>query len=315
VRCDFDLNAMPHNEDMKDMYLSLDGSVSKRWSTARVFQVGAALMGGACLGLLAAPTLKSNIAATPTSLAALPRSSAMVAKGPALASLPGNPAWKELALSAMEASEGCHVGFAKPTPRFTAAMANMKNVVMPTFGKKTAVKKTSSAEDLPGAFPPLGFWDPAGFSTDISEGRLAYYREAELKHGRVCMLASLGIFTAERYHPLFGGAIDVPGWEALKSTELTYFWPAVLALSAGVELVQGFSRFEMDGKEKVLKEGLVAGDIGYDPLGLKDTFSEEDDIEGKELAHARLAMISTLGIILQEIVFPDKFTLEVGSFS
>jgi hypothetical protein len=311
---------MPHNEDMKDMYLSLDGSASQRWSTARIFQVGAALMGGACLGVLATsafnPKLETTISGTPTSLSAM-----STLRSPTIASLPGNKAWKELALAGMEASQGCHVGFAKPTPRFTAAMANMKNVVMPTFGTrgKTAVaaKKTSSssAEDLPGAFPPLGFWDPAGFSTDISEGRLAYYREAELKHGRVCMLASLGIFTAERYHPLFGGAIDVPGWEALKATELTYFWPAVLALSAGVELVQGFSRFEMDGKEKVLKEGLVAGDIGYDPLGLKDTFSEEDDIEGKELAHARLAMISTLGIILQEIVFPDKFTLEVGSFS
>jgi len=300
-------------EDKKDMYLSLDGSASKRWGASRIFQVGAALMGGAGLGLLAAPALKSSTVATPTSLSAM--SSSMVAKGPALAALPGNPAWKELALSAMEASQGCHTGFAKPTPRFTAAMANMKNVVMPTFGKKTAVKQTSSAEDLPGAFPPLGFWDPAGFSTDISEGRLAYYREAELKHGRVCMLASLGLFTAERYHPLFGGAIDVNGWETLKAVELTYFWPALLALSGGVELIQGFSRFEMDGKEKVLKEGLVAGDIGYDPLGLKDTFSEEDDIEGKELAHARLAMISTLGIILQEIVFPDKFTLEAGSFS
>jgi hypothetical protein len=310
---------MPHNEDMKDMYLSLDGSASKRWGAARIFQVGAALMGGACLGVatssILTPKLQSTAADMPTSLSAMSTLSRTGLSSPALSSLPGNKAWKELALSAMEASQGCHVGFAKPTPRFNAAMASMKNVAMPTFGKKTAVKKSSSAEDLPGAFPPLGFWDPAGFSTDISEGRLAYYREAELKHGRVCMLASLGLFTAERYHPLFGGAIDVPGWEALKAVELTYFWPAVLALSGGVELVQGFSRFEMDGREKVLKEGLVAGDIGYDPLGLKDTFSEEDDIEGKELAHARLAMISTLGIILQEIVFPDKFTLEVGSFS
>jgi len=261
--------------------------------------------GGACLGVLATSGLNSKLeTATPTSLSAM-----STLRSPTLAALPGNKAWKELALAGMEASQGCHTGFAKPTPRFNAAMANMRKVVMP------AAKKSSSAEDLPGAFPPLGFWDPAGFSTDISEGRLAYYREAELKHGRVCMLASLGLFTAERYHPLFGGAIDVPGWEALKSVELTYFWPAVLALSGGVELVQGFGRFEMDGREKVLKEGLVAGDIGYDPLGLKDTFSEEDDIEGKELAHARLAMISTLGIILQEIVFPDKFTLEVGSFS
>merc|ERR1719379_858950 len=161
------------------MYLAMDGSASKPWSAARIFQVGAALMGGAGLGLLAAPTLKSTTAATPTSLSAMPRASSMVANGPALAALPGNKAWKELALAGMEASQGCHMGFAKPTPRFIAAMANMRKVVMP------AAKKSSSAEDLPGAFPPLGFWDPAGFSTDISEGRLAYYREAELKHGRV----------------------------------------------------------------------------------------------------------------------------------
>merc|ERR1711990_1102245 len=174
----------------------------------------------------------------------------------------------------------------------------------------------SSPEDLKGAYPPLGFWDPAGLSTDISPGRLAYYREAELKHGRVCMSSSLGILVAESYHPLFGGNVDVSAVEMLKSVELTYFWPALLALAGGVELVQGFQRFEFDSEgQRVLKDGLVAGDIGYDPLGLKDTFSEEDDIEGKELAHARLAMISTLGIILQEIVFPDKFTLEVGSFS
>merc|ERR1712048_209804 len=173
-----------------------------------------------------------------------------------------------------------------------------------------------SAEDLKGAYPPLGFWDPAGLSTDISPGRLAYYREAELKHGRVCMSSTLGILVAEKYHPLFGGGVDVPAVGMLKSVELTYFWPALLALAGFVELVAGFERFEFNAEgQRVLKDGLTPGDIGYDPLGLKDTFTEEDDIEGKELAHARLAMISTLGIILQEIVFPDKFTLEVGSFS
>merc|ERR1712178_572484 len=191
----------------------------------------------------------------------------------------------------------------------------MAPVVMATARGRTRAS-SFSAEDLKGAYPPLGFWDPAGLSTDISPGRLAYYREAELKHGRVCMSSSLGILVAESYHPLFGGNIDVSAVEMLKSVELTYFWPALIALAGGVELVQGFKRFEFNSEgQRVLKEGLVAGDIGYDPLGLKDTFSEEDDIEGKELAHARLAMISTLGIILQEIVFPDKFTFEVGSFS
>merc|ERR1712039_183295 len=103
--------------------------------------------------------------------------------------------------------------------------------------------------------------------------------------------------------------------EMLKSVELTYFWPALIALAGGVELVQGFKRFEFNSEgQRVLKDGLIPGDIGYDPLGLKDTFTEEDNIEGKELAHARLAMISTLGIVLQEVVFPEIKTLGVGSF-
>merc|ERR1712048_414510 len=233
-----------------------------------------------------------------------------------IAHLPGNRVWKELAVSAMEASNGCHGGGLKPTPRFAAAMANMKKsdmapVVMATSRGRTAF----SAEDLKGAYPPLGFWDPAGLSTDISPGRLAYYREAELKHGRVCMSSTLGILVAEKYHPLFGGEVDVPAVGMLKSVELTYFWPALLALAGGVELIKGFERFEITEEGRVLKDGLIPGDIGYDPLGIKDTFSEEDDIEGKELLNGRLAMVSLLGIISQELVFPDiKVFGGIGSF-
>lgn len=186
------------------------------------------------------------------------------------------------------------------------------------FGTKKAPVKTSfDPADLVGADPSSGeVWDPAGFTTDISEGRLNYFREAELKHGRVCMAASLGIFVQERYHPLFGGDLDVPAWEALKSVELTYFWPALIALSGFVELVGGFERFEIDEDgEKVLKEGLIPGDIGYDPLGLKDTWAPEDEIETKELSNGRLAMISTIGMIAQEIYLPEYKTWGPGADS
>merc|ERR1712190_287215 len=55
-------------------------------------------------------------------------------------------------------------------------------------------------EDMAGVTKPLGFWDPAGLS---KKGNLAVYREAELKHGRVCMLAALGIIVTEEFHPFF----------------------------------------------------------------------------------------------------------------
>merc|ERR1711953_1179441 len=92
------------------------------------------------------------------------------------------------------------------------------------------------AEEMSGVTAPLGFFDPAGFSADIPEGKLLFYREVELKHGRLCMLASLGILVAEKFHPLFGGNIDAPAAFAFQQTPLQQFWQAVLAVLFGVEI-------------------------------------------------------------------------------
>merc|ERR1711933_82189 len=73
--------------------------------------------------------------------------------------------------------------------------------------------------DLAGVTGPMGFFDPLGFSTKASDGRLFFFREAELKHGRVCMLASLGIFVAEQWHPFFGGKFDEPSINMLQETD------------------------------------------------------------------------------------------------
>jgi hypothetical protein len=62
--------------------------------------------------------------------------------------------------------------------------------------KAEALKPTEMA----GVSAPLGFWDPIGFSKDR---KLAVYRAAELKHGRVCMIAFLGIVWSEKSHPYF----------------------------------------------------------------------------------------------------------------
>merc|ERR1719281_2418031 len=63
------------------------------------------------------------------------------------------------------------------------------------------------AKSLPGVTGPLGFFDPLGFCSadDITVGKIKFYREVELKHGRVGMLAALGFVVGENFHPLFGG--------------------------------------------------------------------------------------------------------------
>merc|ERR1719478_2009134 len=69
------------------------------------------------------------------------------------------------------------------------------------MGKKEAkdFDGVAYAKELPGVTEPLGFWDPLGFceDEDLTEGKLKFYRECELKHGRLGMLAALGFVWRE----------------------------------------------------------------------------------------------------------------------
>ena len=47
-------------------------------------------------------------------------------------------------------------------------------------------------DQLPGVVAPLGFWDPLNFASRADVNTMKRYREAELTHGRVGMLAVLG---------------------------------------------------------------------------------------------------------------------------
>merc|ERR1719277_2918291 len=91
--------------------------------------------------------------------------------------------------------------------------------------------------EMPGITAPFGLFDPLGISTNVPEGRLLFYREAELKHGRVCMLAILGLLVGENqaFIPMLGGGIDkdlpayLLGTPLIQQTSAAGFWPVVLA--------------------------------------------------------------------------------------
>merc|ERR1712087_716358 len=50
---------------------------------------------------------------------------------------------------------------------------------------------------LPGTTSPLGFFDPLGFSKDADLNTIKRYREAEIMHGRVAMMATIGYIIGE----------------------------------------------------------------------------------------------------------------------
>jgi hypothetical protein len=63
---------------------------------------------------------------------------------------------------------------------------------------------------LPGSSSPMGPFDPSGASNNISIEEIKRYRESEVTHGRVAMLATLGYLVGESFHPFFGGVISGP---------------------------------------------------------------------------------------------------------
>jgi hypothetical protein len=161
---------------------------------------------------------------------------------------------------------------------------------------------------LAGITAPLGFFDPLGLSTTVDGGKLLFYREVELKHGRVAMLAALGMLVGEQFHPLFGGNIDVPAYKAFQETPLETFWPAVVAAIAIPEM---FSVFQFQQPDQAglwkMREDHVPGDLGFDPLGLKPSDPQEfKAMQTKELNNGRLAMIAAAGMIAQELATGEK---------
>merc|ERR1711971_1035971 len=114
-----------------------------------------------------------------------------------------------------------------------------------------------------GAMEPLGYWDPLclmkeGFKNPSgaykSEETFRWYREAELKHGRISTVAVLGLFAGECYK--WPGFEDVPGGLAAMDTEKGGAGLGILFLIAGI--------FELDfWKQDASKE---PGNFG-DPVG------------------------------------------------
>merc|ERR1712193_344693 len=172
-----------------------------------------------------------------------------------------------------------------------AEVAEMENAVV------------EKAKGMAGVTAPLGLFDPLGFTTSSSEGKLAFYREVEIKHSRVAMLASLGFLVGEQFHPLFGGDIDVPSYIAFQQTPLQNFWPAVMTAIGIPEI------FSVGGwwAGWNMKNDHVPGDLGFDPLGLRPKDPQEFmEMQTKELNNGRLAMIAAAGVIAQELATGKK---------
>ncbi len=180
--------------------------------------------------------------------------------------------------------------------------------------KRNALSYESEAERLPGALPPMNFFDPFRLSKDRSFAQVKKFREAELKHGRLAMLAVVGFLVQEVFHPLFGFGNEYIGPSIrhfqLVSSRFPNFWVIVMFAIGLVEartISRGWENYDLTRKRSdgvaMLKDDYIPGDVGFDPLNLMPTTEREFELRRtKELQNGRLAMLAIAGIIAQESV-------------
>merc|ERR1719436_903406 len=103
-------------------------------------------------------------------------------------------------------------------------------------GSSTPAPAVFKPEEQFGACEPLGFFDPLGFSAASDESYFRELREAELKHGRVAMIAAVGFYAEHLAKiPGFEGAPEgiVNAFGTASEAEIL---PLVLVLCGWLEL-------------------------------------------------------------------------------
>lgn len=159
---------------------------------------------------------------------------------------------------------------------------------------------------LPGASAPFGYFDPLGFAKIDDVSGVKRLREAEVMHGRVAMMATLGYLIGEST-PTITYGMDVHHTIAnnqLPEVPGTVLFPFFLAINI-CEAWRASAGWVEPGLGPLfsLRENYYPGDIGFDPLGFKPKDPKDfANMATKELNNGRLAMIGAAGMCVQEQV-------------
>jgi hypothetical protein len=149
-------------------------------------------------------------------------------------------------------------------------------------------------KDLPG---DRGF-DPFNFVKD--EKLLSFYRQAEIKHARIAMLAAVGWPAAELFDKKIAAAYELSpllDFEGRVPSVLNgglskvppAFWAATLGVAAAIE------SFGLLKESIAKKQGVqyTPGDLGFDPFNLEAITKEGRKYQLEaELFNGRLAMLA-----------------------
>ena len=190
---------------------------------------------------------------------------------------------------------------------FHSASLSLARASVPTMTVSTPLMGKAYAETMPGVTAPFGFFDPLGLMDDKSPEEIRMFREAELAHCRVSMVAALGFLVQENFHPIFPD-VGGPGARQLDivlQDENGQALGACLLFGVMLTEIQRARIGWMDPDEAMqeLRPEYTPGDLGFDPLGMAPkTDADMLAMKNKELNNGRLAMMAVAGIVAQEVV-------------
>jgi len=198
----------------------------------------------------------------------------------------------------------------------------VRNAIKAGFLRGNSILADGSSSLVPGnkGFDPFNL--ATGADAADSTFRLKNYREAELKHGRLAMLAAVGWPMAELLHPTISEQLSMSNLLACSVSQpsaicepalapsvlnggLDQFQPllmAIIVISATIEAkyVSG------SGRNNFLSKDWVAGNLGFDPLGFYLPAGvapqKKRELELKEINNGRLAMIAIASYAALEFV-------------
>ena len=148
----------------------------------------------------------------------------------------------------------------------------------------------------------VGF-DPFRFSDFVP---VDFLREAELKHGRICMMAWLGFVSVDM------GMRVLPIPEGLEGLTAVSAHDAAVEQGGLSQMLLWFSLaevFDLVAINQMLEgSGRAPGDFGLDGGMLKGKSEAQiEDMKLKEITHCRLAMMAFSGVVTQAVLTQGPF--------
>jgi hypothetical protein len=187
---------------------------------------------------------------------------------------------------------------------FTLITLGVTSAFTTLSSEKRLSKATSVAEsfeDEIGVTAPLGLFDPLGLLRDADAQRFNRLRYAELKHGRISMLAVVG-------HMVTTAGARLKGDIDLHGTSFASIPPGLAALNAipkaGLLQIVAFIGFlELAVMKDISSDGEFPGDFRNGAIDFGwDTFTVEEQERKRniELNNGRAAMMGILALMVHE---------------